>query len=143
MRRQLVLATATIAMLSGAICAEDATAPVAAPAPADAPAAAAAPTPAPAAEPAVSAAPAEGFTYTEGGMFKKFYGEVVFEGRLYIFGTQPAMDKFLKTKEFDITHSKTHIGAGPGRMTVRAQVDADAPTLEPRIFAQMKRHYSL
>ncbi len=135
MRRQLVLATATLAMLSGSICAEDATPSAAAPAPTPAPAAAAPAAP--------SAALADGFSYTEGGMFKKFYGEYVFEGRLYLFGTQPAMDKFLKTKEFDITHSKSHIGAGPGRMTVRAQVDADAPTMEPRLIARMKEHYNL
>jgi len=131
MRRQLVLATATLAMLTGALCAEDATAPVAATAATpDAAAPAAAPL-------------ADGFTYTDSGIFTKFYGEVVFEGRLYLFGTQPAMDKFLKTKEFDITHSKTHIGAGPGRMTVRAQVDADVSSMEPRLIRKMKERYNL
>jgi hypothetical protein len=28
-------------------------------------------------------------------------------------------------------------------MTVRAQVDADAPTMEPRLIARMKEHYNL
>jgi hypothetical protein len=133
MRRQLVLATLALIAGAGTGFAADEATPAAA---------------APAAAPAAPATRGNGTPVPDrfvipSGLFTKFYGECTFEGRIYVFGTQPAMDKFEKTHDFDVTHGKSYIGAGPQRQTVRTQVDADSPTLEHRIYQQFKDRYGL
>ncbi len=85
----------------------------------------------------------ESATYSEGGMVQPFYGEVVHEKRVYLFGNKVSYDKFMESKQPNPLLSKTFIGKGPNRMTTVIETDKDAPQMTDRLFAQMRQRYDL
>ncbi len=82
-------------------------------------------------------------TFVESSMFKPFYGEVLHEKRLYLFGNKFRYDAFMATKEVSELFHKKLIGEGPNRMTLVVETDKDAPQMSDRIIARCKAHYGL
>ena len=81
--------------------------------------------------------------YVEGGSLKPFYAEVFHEGRYYLFGTKPALAKFLEAHEANPLQSKSFIGKGPNRATVVAQTSKDVTTMTDRLIAQFRKRNNM
>ncbi len=93
-----------------------------------------------------SASPAaisESAAYAEGGMVQPFYGEVVHEKRVYLFGNRLTYEQFIESKHPNPLVSKTLIGKGPKRMTTVIETDKEASQMSDRLFAQMRQRYEL
>ncbi len=86
--------------------------------------------------------PAPGSFHT-GGAFTPFYGEELFEARIYLFGQEPAWARFLKSHEVEPTKVKTYVGAGPNHETVIVQVDKDAPQMTERLLADFNERHGI
>ncbi len=82
-------------------------------------------------------------SHTEGGMLHPFYGEVIHNNRIYLFGKKAAYKHFLDSKEANPLTSKILIGKGPNRMTVVVQVDKEVPVMTNRLIAQMRTRHSM
>ncbi len=79
--------------------------------------------------------------YAEKSAFAPLYAEEVKDGRIYLFGTNPAHDAFVATQEVEITKSKTFIGLGPNRETVIVQTDKDAPEMARRLVKRFHERW--
>ncbi len=100
---------------------------------------------------ATGGAPATPGSFTCGGTFEPFYGEEVFNGRLYVFGKQSTYAQFKQTGDVNPTAIRTFIGKGPEietdgkkkRMTLAVETVKDEPAVEARLLSIVKARYQL
>ncbi|MBA3708168.1 MAG: hypothetical protein H0W83_05040 [Planctomycetes bacterium] len=82
-------------------------------------------------------------SYSEGGGLSRYYGEELYDKRIYVFGTKDMHNAFKASHAADVTKSKSYIGEGPNHETVVVQAEKDQPAMTERLLETFRKRYAL